>query len=214
MRTLIVEDHKLVCDGIISLLSSKEGVKVVGVSIDGLDAVKKTKNLNPDLILMDIEMPKLDGIAATKLIKKLNPNIKIIIITIHNDELTISEALESGIDAYILKETPFDLVYEVINLVIQGKELSVLRRNNFDIEGVYFKETSSRPSFKIKSVLTLREKEVLNLLSKGFLNKEIAAILNISENTVRNHLVNIFGKLNVTNRTEAIFEGRRRELVK
>jgi DNA-binding NarL/FixJ family response regulator len=198
MRVLLVDDHNLVRNGIASLLMA-HNIEVAGEASDGLEALQKARQIRPDTILMDINMPCLDGLEATRLIKTEIPNIKIIILTVSEDEENLFEAIKSGAEGYLLKDIKADEFLKLLNGVTMGEAaisptMAAKIINEFSQRATDQKEESS------KSELTDREKEILRLVSRGDLNKEIALTLNITENTVKYHLRNIMDKLHLRNR--------------
>jgi len=212
IRVLIVDDHVIFCESLASLLTMGGKVEVVGIAHDGEKALKITRELRPDIILMDIEMKGIDGLQATSDIKKEYPDTRVVVLTMHSDEEYLFEAVKAGANGYMLKESSSAHLLETINAVARGESLldtastsKILKKlRNFMSSGI----TDGR-----KSVLSAREKEILHLIMDGYNNRAIANKLTISENTVRNHLANIFFKLNCNCRTKAIAEASRRGLI-
>ncbi len=200
MRVLLVDDHALVRDGIASLLTAS-GIEVVGEASDGLEALKKTRRLQPDIILMDIKMPRCNGLEATRLIKAEMPKVKIVILTVSDDEEDLFEAIKSGAEGYLLKNIKAEQFLALLSGVDKGEAA---------ISPVVATKIMEEFARRIKGVgpptpeteLTDREVEVLKLVASGALNKEIAATLNITENTVKYHLRNITEKLHLRNRAQ------------
>jgi DNA-binding NarL/FixJ family response regulator len=204
IKVFIADDHSMVRQGIKQLLELNENIEVVGQSGDGELAVNEIIRLNPDIALLDINMPSINGIDATKIIKQKNLKTRIVILTIHNELEYLLKAIDVGADGYILKDSDSDILIEAIKTVHNNKSyiqssiaLQLARKvNGFDYE------EDSEHKFSI-SELTRRELEVLILLTSGMLNKEIAQKLYISEKTVKNHVSNIFKKIGVSDRTQA-----------
>ncbi len=209
IKVLAVDDHRLVREGLTNLLRIHPDIDVVGEASDGDEAVAKARTLDPDVILMDISMPGMNGITATKLIKKEMPRIKIIMLTMLDQEGYVYEAVKSGATGYLLKNTGLEELVKAIKEVLKGgatlhaeaqaqllKEYVFMARKNQDTYG-----------------LSDREIEVLQLLADGMSNKEIAARLFISTQTVKTHIAHIFDKLGVSDRTEAVAAALRRGLV-
>jgi DNA-binding NarL/FixJ family response regulator len=209
IRVLTVDDHRLVREGLTNLLRIHPDIDVVGEASDGDEAVAKARTLDPDVILMDISMPGMNGITATKLIKKEMPRIKIIMLTMLDQEGYVYEAVKSGATGYLLKNTGLEELVKAIKEVLKGgatlhaeaqaqllKEYVFMARKNQDTYG-----------------LSDREIEVLQLLADGMSNKEIAGRLFISTQTVKTHIAHIFDKLGVSDRTEAVAAALRRGLV-
>ncbi len=198
MRVLLVDDHNLVRNGIASLLMA-HNIEVVGEASDGLEALQKAQQIRPDTILMDINMPRLGGLEATRLIKTEMPNIKIIILTVSEDEENLFEAIKSGAEGYLLKDIKADEFLKLLNGVTRG-EAAISPIMAAKIIDEFAQQPTDQIKESSKSRLTDREKEVLRLVSSGDLNKEIALTLNITENTVKYHLRNIMDKLHLRNR--------------
>lgn len=199
IKVLVADDHLLVREGICKLLELDEKIEVVGEAIDGEDAVTKARKLNPDLIIMDLNMPKLTGIQASEQIKTLFPEIKIIILTIHDDEEYIFEVLKAGAEGYLQKDVSVDELRTALQMVFNGETLfpaSVINR----VMG----RDRRKPEETIEDVLTDREIEVLEMMAKGHNNRSIGEELYISEKTVKNHVSSILKKLEVNDRTQAV----------
>jgi two-component system response regulator DegU len=212
IKILIVDDHALLREGLIKILSLEEELEIIGEASKGEEAIDLARKLRPDIILMDINMPGINGIEATKVIKKELPQIGIIALTIHDDEEYIFELVRAGVSGYVLKDISPERLISAIKDVAQGK--SVIHPNiTAKLLGEFnrLSERKSRPnSFED---LTMREIEVLELIAKGMANKDIAHTLFISEKTVKNHVTNIFRKLNVDDRTQAALYAVKNKLV-
>lgn len=212
IKILIVDDHALLREGLIKILSLEEELEIIGEASKGEEAIDLARKLRPDIILMDINMPGINGIEATKVIKKELPQIGIIALTIHDDEEYIFELVRAGVPGYVLKDISPERLISAIKDVAQGK--SVIHPNiTAKLLGEFnrLSERKSRPnSFED---LTMREIEVLELIAKGMANKDIAHTLFISEKTVKNHVTNIFRKLNVDDRTQAALYAVKNKLV-
>lgn len=200
MRVLLVDDHALFRDGVASLLRTW-GLEVVGEAADGWEAVEKARALSPDLILMDINMPKCNGLQATRLIKTELPTTSIVMLTVSEDEQDLFEAVKSGAAGYILKEVDGEEFGHLIMGISRGQvPMSRGLANKILREFVHGKGKDKHPS----EHLTDREGEVLRLLTTGATNREIAASLHISENTVNYHMKNILAKLHLRNRAQVV----------
>ena len=203
MRVLLADDHALFRAGIASLLRAW-GMKVVGEASDGLQALELARKLRPDLILMDIQMPRCNGLEATRLVKAEMPEIKIIMVTVSDDEDDLFEAIKSGAQGYLLKnmhEEEFRRVLEGI----AGGEAPLSRGLAVKLLEEFARlshEPAAKPSEREK--LSEREREVLQLVAGGATNKEIAAQLFISEHTVNYHMKNILTRLHLRNRAQAV----------
>lgn len=206
MRVLLVDDHPLVRDGIASLLMAK-GLEVAGEAGDGTEALHKARQLHPDVILMDIRMPGLNGLEATRLIKTEMPEVKIIMLTVSDDDQDLFEAIKSGAEGYLLKSLEGEQFFELLEGIDRG-EAPMSPGMAAKILNEFARRAKQEPEREVTppdhETLTDRETEVLQLVAGGLSNKEIADILTISENTVKFHLKNILAKLHTRNRTEAV----------
>lgn len=200
MRVLLVDDHALFRDGIRSLLEAR-GVQVVGEAGDGQEAIDAAARLRPDVILMDITMPRMDGLEATRLIKARMPEIKIVMLTVSDEDHSLFEAIKSGAQGYLLKNLQADEFFELLT-GIERSEAPISR----GLAGRILEEFAGRRAAApaLQDELTEREQEVLRAVSGGASNREIAAALHISENTVKFHMKNILDKLHLRNRSEVV----------
>lgn len=208
MRLLLADDHALFRDGVRSLLAAR-GVEVIGEASDGREAVAAALALRPDVVLMDITMPGMDGLAATRLIKANAPEIKIIMLTVSDEDRTVFEAIKSGAAGYLLKNLQADEFFELVSGVERG-EAPISRA----LAARMLVEFSGRPQRPAKQdELTDREREVLEAISGGAGNREVAAALHISENTVKFHMKNILDKLHLRSRAEVVAYAARQRAV-
>jgi len=207
---LLVDDHALFRRGLISLLSTQKDMEVVGEAADGLEALEKTRELMPDIILMDITMPNCDGLEATRLILDEMPYVKIVMLTVSEEEGNLYEAVKSGAKGYLLKNLEPDLLYGLIRSVAAGEAaLSPVMASKI-LQEYAGQRVGAQEELGRGQRTTAREEEILNLVVEGLGNKEIAQRLCISESTVRNHLHNILEKLQLQNRVQlAIYASRR-----
>jgi len=207
IRVLLAEDHVIVREGTSEFVQREPDMEVVGEAGDGEEAVKLATELQPDVVVMDIRMPKLNGVEATKRIKELYPSIAVLILTAYDYDQYIFALLEAGAAGYLLKGVRARELIDAIRAVYAGESVLhpvVARR-------VIERLISSSPAeTKVIGPLSEREMEVLNLAAKGISNKDIAEQLFLSPRTVQVHLGNIFNKLGVASRTEAILYGLRR----
>lgn len=198
-RILIADDHAHAREGIREIIQDHDDFKVVGEAKNGREAIQLTADLMPDLILMDINMPELDGLEATLIIKNKYPYVKIVIITVSDDITDLFEALKKGAQGYLLKNLHPSTWYDYLRSfaheeVAMSKELALQILQEFN--------SNKKTQIKESNPLSCREQEVLQLVAKGFSNKDIATTLNISEYTVKNHLKNIMHKLHLKNRVQ------------
>jgi DNA-binding NarL/FixJ family response regulator len=219
LRVLLVDDHTLFRRGIESLLASRQGIEVVGDAADGFEAVARARETVPDVILMDIDMPRCNGLEATRQIKREMPHVKVVMLTVSDDGDNLFEAIKSGAQGYLLKNLEAYQLFDMLDSVSRGEApLSGLvaarileeftRPEPGDSQGpemAIVEETTER--------LSAREIEVLELVVAGKTNKQIAATLVITENTVKNHLSNILDKLHLQNRIQAAVYAVRQGLV-
>lgn len=203
LKVLLVDDHALFRSGVATLLQRHEGFEVVGEARDGEEALAKAEELMPDVILMDIYMPRCDGLQATRRIKESLPYTKIVILTASDEDHTLFEAIKSGAHGYLLKNIEPQDLFDMLRGVSRG-EAPISRATAAKILDELAKRRDQSPeSDRPQDRLTQREREVLVLLTRGATNKEIANDLCISENTVKNHLRNILEKLHLENRVQA-----------
>jgi two-component system response regulator DegU len=214
IRVMLAEDHSMVRQGLKQLIELESDIKVVAEAANGIDAVSYYSIEQPDIMLMDINMPKQNGLQALEAIKQKHPDAKIIMLTIHQDREYLFKALQLGANGYVLKDADGAVLVEAIRKVYQGE--AYIQPNMARELIVEFKRyTSGEAALSRKnSLLSDRELEVLDLIAKGLLNKEIAKTLYISEKTVKNHISNIFKKLKVSDRTQAAVYALKNNLVK
>ena len=210
LKVLIADDHPLVREALHRALDSEEDIEVVAEASDGEEAVKLASELKPDVVVMDIVMPKLNGIEATKRIKEIAPNIAILILTAYDDDEYVLGLLDAGAAGYLLKSVRGRDLVRAIRAIRSGE--SVLHPN---IIAKLLKRvmTMSTEAQKSQELLSERESEILKLVAMGMTNREIARKLFLSERTIKAHLTNIFNKLNVASRSEAIVKGLKWGLV-
>jgi DNA-binding NarL/FixJ family response regulator len=210
IRVLIVDDHPVVREGLAGMLATQPDLDVVGEAGNGLEGVKLAHSLNPDLILMDLQMPNMDGAAAIRQIRKELPDCRILVLTAFDTDERILHSIEAGAQGYLLKGAPRDELFRAIRVVAEGGSL---------LQPSVAAKLLSRVGQMLKQEeqvehLTDREMEVLRLLVRGNRNKEIAEQLIISERTVKFHVGVIFQKLGVSNRAEAVSKAIQMGLVK
>jgi two-component system response regulator DegU len=202
IRVLIADDHNMVRQGIKQLLELEEDITVIAQASNGEEAINKARECKPDVILMDINMPGINGLQAIKELRQDDHVYRIIVLTIHEDREYLFKTLQMGAEGYVLKDAEPAVLVEAIRNVYKGQ--SYIQPNmtkelvkEFNRVTLYDKGKGEENS------LTPREIEVLQLIAEGMINKEIAKQLYISEKTVKNHVSNIFKKLNVADRTQA-----------
>ncbi len=202
IKILIADDHSLMRQGLKQILEIEDGIEVIGLAVDGDDAIQKSLKLKPDVVLMDINMPKVNGIQALRRIKDMGLAIKIIMLTIHDDREYLFETINIGAEGYVLKDAESSSLIKAIKDVYSGESyIHPSLASEFVRE--YKKRGESINDDGGKDKLTRREYEVISLIAEGLNNKEIADNLYISEKTVKNHVSNIFKKIDVSDRTQA-----------
>ena len=210
IRIVIAEDHAVVRQALRVMLEMEPDVTVVGEAVDGEEAAKLTDEHNPDLVVLDVRMEGMDGVEATRKIREQNPETAILILTGFGDEDILVNAVEAGAHGFLLKDATHDELLDAIRRLVKGESLitpSLLRRL---LDEFVNRQEEPRPTY---GQLTPRETEVLQALARGLRNEDIARELVISEKTVKTHLTNIFGKLQVEGRSQAIIYAIRHGLV-
>jgi DNA-binding NarL/FixJ family response regulator len=214
LRVLIVDDHALFRRGLQMVLEQEDDIEVVGEAADGAEAVEKAVELMPDVVLMDVRMPKRSGIEATEHIRDELPHAKILMLTISDEESDLYEAIKAGASGYLLKEISIEEVADAIRSVWAGQSrispsMASKLLSEFAAMSKRADERQQLPAPK----LTEREMEVLKLVAQGLNNRDIAGQLFISENTVKNHIRNILEKLHLHSRMEAVVYAVREKLL-
>lgn len=201
IRILIADDHYVVRMGLVALVETEPDLQVVGEAADGTQVVEMYQKLEPDLVLMDLRMPRSDGVAATRKIREQFPKARILMLTTYDGDDDIHKALSAGAGGYLLKNSTRESLIPALRAVAAGQRWIP-------------QEVASRlAARKLFEELTPREVEVLQQLAKGRANKEIADVLKISEHTVKDHLKSILGKLHVADRTEAVTAALQRGII-
>jgi DNA-binding NarL/FixJ family response regulator len=208
-RVLIADDQTLFRSGLARLLDVDNRVAVVGEAVDGLEAVKLTLALKPDVVLMDIKMPNLDGIEATRRIVSDNPKIKVLMLTTFETDNYVIQALKAGASGYVLKDSQVGAVVSSILAVVDGERVMA----SAVADRVLKMLTGATTPKDFYNGLTAREVEILTMLATGMANKQIAYKLKISEKTVRNHVSNMYEKLDINDRAQAVLYAVRKGLV-
>lgn len=211
MRVLLADDHALVRDGVASLLAAWD-MDVVGQASDGFDAVEQTLALRPDLVLMDINMPRLGGLEATRQIKVALPDTKIVMLTVSDDESDLFEAVKAGAEGYLLKNMSGVELEQMLAGLSSGIP-AITRSLAGKLLAELARQGRGEPVPRDPDELTGRERDVLQLIARGATNREVARRLVISENTVNFHVKNILGKLHAHTRVEAAVRGLRDGIV-
>jgi two-component system NarL family response regulator len=201
LRILVADDHPMIRAGLTALIARESAFELAGEAVSGIDAISKTRELRPDVVLMDLKMPELGGLAAIREIRKTDEAVHIIIFTTFSGEEDIYRGLQAGARAYLLKDAPGDEVIRCINVVASGRRCIPA-------------EVAAKLAERMDSEeLSARETEILQYLASGKSNKVIARMAGIGEGTVKFHVNNILSKLSVASRTEAVTLAARRGLL-
>jgi DNA-binding NarL/FixJ family response regulator len=216
IRALIVDDHALFRRGLEMVLAAEDDIELVGEASDGAEAVEKAAESLPDVVLMDIRMPKSSGIEACRAMKEAAPSSKIVMLTISDEEEDLFEAIRAGASGYLLKDIPLDEVADVVRAVHGGQSLinpSMAGKLLTEFATLAKRDDEERAQQVPAPKLTDREMQGLKLVARGMNNRDIAKELFISENTVKNHVRNILEKLQIHSRMEAVMIAVREKLI-
>lgn len=208
VNVMIADDHSMVREGIKQLLELDSDIKVIAEANNGKQCLELLEKVNIDVLLLDINMPYLNGLQVLRNIREKQMKIKVLILTIHNEVEYLMRAVEIGVDGYVLKDSDSSVLKKAIfcvnrNEIFIQPEMAPLLKTKMD----------EKASENVEDALTKREIQVLKLIAEGLFNKEIAYSLEISEKTVKNHVSNIFKKINVSDRTQAAVYAIRNNLV-
>jgi DNA-binding NarL/FixJ family response regulator len=204
IRLLIADDHPVVRDGLRGMLASEADFEVVGEAASGAEAVRLTERERPDVVLMDLQMPGVDGATATAEIAGRFPETRVLVLTTYDTDADILRAVEAGATGYLLKDTPRERLFPAIRSAARGETV---------LAPAVATRLVSRMRVPAEEALTSREIEVLGLVARGASNADVAASLFISEATVKTHLLHIFGKLGVDDRTAAVVAALQRGII-
>jgi DNA-binding NarL/FixJ family response regulator len=206
LRVLIADDHPLFRRGMRALLAATPGIEVVGEATTGYEAVELASNLQPDVILMDLQMPGINGIEATRQVLHTSPHIRILVVTLFEDDASVFTALRAGARGYVLKDAKEEEMLRAIRAVRSGEAIfsPAIATRLMD----YFATPQPAVSKELFPTLSEREREILQLIAHGSTNSDIARHLALSVKTVSNYVSNIFSKLQVTDRAQAIIRAR------
>lgn len=210
IRVLLADDHAVVRKGIREFLEEDESLRVIAEASDGAEALELIARQPPDVAVCDIQMPRLNGLEATRRVKQEFPHVQVLILTAYEDDPYIFAALQAGASGYLLKTSSSDELVQAVHAVARGESAlspAVAKKLVLRAAGVSTSEE------EIVEPLTDRELEVLRLAAQGLGNKQIGAALNISDRTVQGHLANIYAKLHVTTRTEAVLFAVRKKWI-
>ena len=205
IRLLIADDHPVVRTGLLGMLGGQPDLEVVGQAATGTEAVELAAQLRPDVVLMDLRMPEMDGVAAISAIRERQPETHILVLTTYDTDADILRAIEAGATGYLLKDCPRDELYRAVRAAAQGEAV---------LAPAVAARVMGRMRAPAEEALSAREIEVLALVARGTSNKEVARQLHISEATVKTHLVHIYGKLGVADRTAAVTTALQRGILR
>ena len=209
VKIMIADDHSMIREGLKNLLELDGDIQVIAEAVDGEDCLEKLQLVKPDVLLLDINMPKKNGLEVLKCLKSRRSKLKVLVLTVHNETEYLMKAVDIGVNGYVLKDSESAELKKAIFTVADGE--TYIQPSLVPALNAKMIETN-KDAEKIKS-LTKRELDVLKLLAVGMFNKEVGKRLEISERTVKNHVSNIFKKLGVTDRTQAAVFAIRNNLV-
>jgi two-component system, NarL family, response regulator NreC len=212
IRILIADDHGIVRKGLRLQLEQNKKFEVVGEASDGREAVRMAEELSPDIVIMDIAMPNLNGIQATTQIVKKNPQVGVIMLSMYSDETYLTRTLAAGAKGYLLKDSADEDLYHAVETVAQGKPFFSPAIANTLLED-YMRQLQQRGLQDSYDLLTEREKEILQLLAEGRSNKDVAALLNLSINTVETHRTRIMQKLGLHSTADIVLYAVRKRII-
>jgi DNA-binding NarL/FixJ family response regulator len=210
IKVILADDHPVVRDGIRAMLSRQPDISVVGEAKNGIEAVEKARELQPDVILMDLRMPELDGVEAMRRIRAFDARVKFLVLTTYDSDEFIFQAIEAGAKGYLLKDASRDDLSHAVRAVYRGESLiqPAVAARVLDRFAQLSRQTTGG------EVISERELEVLQLMARGAANKQIADALSISESTVKTHVASLFRKLEANDRTEAVTKALQKGIIK
>jgi DNA-binding NarL/FixJ family response regulator len=217
IKIIIVDDQRLMREGLKTILDLEDDFSVEGIAANGREALELCAKFSPDIVLMDIRMPEMDGVEATGLLTKNMPQVKVIILTTFDDDELIIKGLKAGAKTYLLKDLPSERLTEIIrntyrgDMVLQSEIAAKLVGKA--LEGAKGRDDETSDSSLLPEPLTKREKDILLLMSQGLHNVQISEKLFISEGTVKNYISNIYGKLGINDRTQAVLFAIKHKLI-
>ena len=211
IRVVLADDHPVVRLGVRTALEREPDLEVVGEAADGIEAVLLVERIEPDVLILDVRMPEMDGISAARHVRVNNPDVRILVLSAHDDEENVSEMLAAGVYGYLLKDDALEYLVQAVRTVARSQTWLTPKIMNTVARRFAGEAPGASPAAEL---MTTRELEVLHRIAQGRTNQEIATSLSITERTVRYHVANIFAKLHVTSRIEAVIEALRQGFVK
>jgi DNA-binding NarL/FixJ family response regulator len=206
IRVLVADDQRVVREGLATLLGLLEGVEVVGTAGDGEEAVGLAARVNPDVVLMDLRMPRCDGVEATRRLRMHDPNIKVLVLTTYADDRSVIEALRAGARGYLTKDAGAEEIQRALQQLAAGHAAidPAVQHHLLDAVAAGRPRATPDPATQLPDGLTAREAEVLTLIAQGLSNREIAERLVVNETTVKSHINHLFAKTGVRDRAQAV----------
>jgi DNA-binding NarL/FixJ family response regulator len=207
IRVLVADDQRVVREGLGTLLALLDGIQVVGTAADGEEAVELAAQLHPDVVLMDLRMPRCDGVEATRRLREHDPNIKVLMLTTYADDRSVIDALRAGARGYLTKDAGAEEIKSALEQLAQGHAAIAAAVQHHLLDAITTSggsEGKAEPAVKLPDGLTPREAEVLTLIGRGLSNSEIAEQLVVNETTVKSHINHLFAKTGVRDRAQAV----------
>jgi RNA polymerase sigma factor (sigma-70 family) len=212
IRILLADDHTMVRDGLRALLAGQQGLEIVAEAADGRECIQLAEEHTPDVVMMDIAMPKMNGIEATRRILAERPSTGVVILSMHQDESYVLQSLSAGAKGYLLKDSPREDIVEAIRAAAQGRAF-LSRKVSRLLQEEHIEALRSKGLDDTFDLLTDREREILQLLAEGRSNKEVASLLNISPTTVETHRGHILRKLSLHGTADLILYAVRKKII-
>jgi DNA-binding NarL/FixJ family response regulator len=206
VRVLIADDQRVVREGLATLIDLLDGVQVVGVAADGEEAVQLAADVRPDVVLMDLRMPRCDGVEATRRLRQHDPSVKVLMLTTYADDRSVIDALRAGARGYLTKDAGAEEIRTALHRLAQGQAAidPAVQHHLLDVIAANEESGQPAPTNRLPDGLTPREAEVLSLIAKGLSNGEIAELLVVNETTVKSHINHLFAKTGVRDRAQAV----------
>jgi DNA-binding NarL/FixJ family response regulator len=206
VRVLIADDQRVVREGLATLIDLLEGVQVVGVAADGEEAVQLAADVRPDVVLMDLRMPRCDGVEATRRLRQHDPSVKVLMLTTYADDRSVIDALRAGARGYLTKDAGAEEIRTALHQLAQGQAAidPAVQHHLLDVIAAGEASGQPAPTNQLPDGLTPREAEVLSLIAQGLSNGEIAELLLVNETTVKSHINHLFAKTGVRDRAQAV----------